>query len=38
MAGDEQQALYRFALEDAAGRLLVEGRATVVLNTPLPQP
>lgn len=38
MAGDEQQALYRFALEDAAGRMLVEGRATVVLNTPLPTP
>ncbi len=38
MAGDGQQALYRFALEDAAGRPLVEGRATVVLNTPLPTP
>jgi predicted hotdog family 3-hydroxylacyl-ACP dehydratase len=38
MAGDGQQALYRFALEDEAGRPLVEGRATVVLNTPLPSP
>lgn len=38
MAGDEQQALYRFVLEDERGRTLVEGRATVVLNTPLPTP
>lgn len=38
LAGDERQALYRFALEDAGGRLLVEGRATVVLNSPLPTP
>ena len=38
MAGDEQQALYRFALEDTQGRVLVEGRATVVLNSPLPTP
>lgn len=38
LAGDDQQALYRFALEDGQGRPLVEGRATVVLNTPLPQP
>lgn len=37
-AGDPRQALYRFALRDAAGALLVEGRATVVLNTPLPRP
>ncbi len=36
LAGDGQQALYRFALHDAAGRPLVEGRATVVLNQPLP--
>lgn len=38
MAGDERQALYRFALEDGVGRLLVDGRATVVLNSPLPTP
>jgi hypothetical protein len=30
--------MYRFALHDEAGRALVEGRATVVLNQPLPQP
>jgi len=38
LAGDERQAMYRFVLNDAAGRPLVEGRATVVLNSPLPQP
>ena len=37
-AGDERQAMYRFALHDATGATLVEGRATVVLNTPLPSP
>ncbi len=31
-AGDERQALYTFALHDANGRALVEGRATVILN------
>jgi predicted hotdog family 3-hydroxylacyl-ACP dehydratase len=31
-AGDERQALYQFALHSAAGALLVEGRATVILN------
>lgn len=36
-AGDAGQAMYRFELCDAAGRLLVEGRATVVLDTP-PRP
>lgn len=35
LAGDERQALYRFALCDEAGRPLVDGRATVVLDTPL---
>ncbi|MFN7696100.1 MAG: hydroxymyristoyl-ACP dehydratase [Burkholderiales bacterium] len=35
LAGAEAQALYRFELHDEAGRLLVDGRATVVLNTPL---
>lgn len=38
LAGDGRQAMYRFALHDEAGRALVEGRATVVLNQPLPQP
>jgi predicted hotdog family 3-hydroxylacyl-ACP dehydratase len=31
LAGDARQALYRFELADAAGALLAEGRATVVL-------
>ena len=35
LAGAEAQALYRFELHDEQGRLLVDGRATVVLNTPL---
>ena len=38
MAGAEAQALYQFELRDEAGRLLVDGRATVVLNTPLSPP
>jgi predicted hotdog family 3-hydroxylacyl-ACP dehydratase len=38
LAGDERQALYRFAVCDDAGRALVEGRATVVLDTPLVMP
>ncbi len=33
MAGDATQALYNFSLHDQSGALLVEGRATVVLNT-----
>jgi predicted hotdog family 3-hydroxylacyl-ACP dehydratase len=32
LAGDERQALYRFELSDATGTLLVEGRASVVLD------
>lgn len=32
LAGDAAQAMYRFALHDDAGALLVEGRATVILN------
>lgn len=32
MAGDAGQALYAFALHDQAGTLLVDGRATVILN------
>jgi predicted hotdog family 3-hydroxylacyl-ACP dehydratase len=35
-AGDARQAMYQFALHDAQGRPLVEGRATVVLDSPLP--
>jgi predicted hotdog family 3-hydroxylacyl-ACP dehydratase len=31
VAGDARQALYRFALSDAEGRTLVEGRAAVLL-------
>lgn len=37
-AGDGQQALYQFAVHDANGRLLVDGRAAVVLNRPLELP
>jgi predicted hotdog family 3-hydroxylacyl-ACP dehydratase len=32
MAGDGQQAMYRFSVSDATGRVLVDGRATVVLD------
>jgi predicted hotdog family 3-hydroxylacyl-ACP dehydratase len=35
LAGAEAQALYSFELKNEAGQLLVDGRATVVLNTPL---
>ncbi len=35
LAGTEAQALYSFELRSEAGQLLVDGRATVVLNTPL---
>lgn len=38
LAGDAGQALYRFELHDAGGRLLADGRATVVLNSPLTAP
>jgi predicted hotdog family 3-hydroxylacyl-ACP dehydratase len=34
-AGDASQVLYEFAVKDAQGRPLAEGRAVVVLNTPL---
>ncbi|MBL8325544.1 MAG: hydroxymyristoyl-ACP dehydratase [Rubrivivax sp.] len=37
-AGDAEQALYRFTLDDGNGRRLVEGRAAVVLNRPLEVP
>jgi predicted hotdog family 3-hydroxylacyl-ACP dehydratase len=32
LAGDATQAMYAFALHDDAGGLLVDGRATVILN------
>ena len=32
LAGDHQQALYAFTLHDERGALLVDGRATVILN------
>jgi predicted hotdog family 3-hydroxylacyl-ACP dehydratase len=32
IGGDPQQALYRFELSDAAGHMLVDGRAAVVLD------
>jgi predicted hotdog family 3-hydroxylacyl-ACP dehydratase len=32
LAGDNTQAMYAFALHDAAGALLMDGRATVILN------
>ena len=32
LAGDTTQALYTFALHSAQGKLLVDGRATVILN------
>ena len=35
LAGDAGQALYGFELRDADGRLLVDGRASVVFNSPL---
>ncbi len=38
LAGDGGQAMYRFELRDGADRLLVEGRTTVVLDTPLASP
>jgi len=35
LSGDTNQVLYEFAVSDSAGRVLAEGRAVVVLNTPL---
>jgi predicted hotdog family 3-hydroxylacyl-ACP dehydratase len=35
ISGDVNQILYEFAVKDAGGRPLAEGRAVVVLNTPL---
>lgn len=36
LAGDDRQVMYGFSVQDAQSRVLAEGRATVVLNTPLP--
>jgi len=36
LSGDDSQVLYAFDVADAAGRPLAQGRAVVVLNTPLP--
>ena len=38
LAGDERQALYRFVVQDEAGRTLVDGRAAVVFDSPLSVP
>jgi predicted hotdog family 3-hydroxylacyl-ACP dehydratase len=38
LAGDSGQAMYRFELRDGNGALLVEGRTTVVLDTPIVSP
>jgi hypothetical protein len=35
LSGDARQVLYAFALRDAADQPVAEGRAVVVLNTPL---
>lgn len=35
LSGDATQVLYEFALEDERGQPIAEGRAVVVLNTPL---
>lgn len=35
LAGEARQVMYRFELSDEHGHLLVDGRATVVLDTPL---
>jgi predicted hotdog family 3-hydroxylacyl-ACP dehydratase len=38
LAGGSAQAMYSFAVRDARDRLLVDGRATVVFDTPLRSP
>jgi len=38
LSGDARQVLYEFRVADAHDRLLADGRAVVVLNTPLPNP
>ena len=35
LSGDDRQVLYEFDVADATGRSLAQGRAVVVLNTPL---
>ena len=35
ISGDERQILYQFAVKDARGQAVADGRAVVVLNTPL---
>jgi predicted hotdog family 3-hydroxylacyl-ACP dehydratase len=35
LSGDANQVLYEFSVRDAGGRALAQGRAVVVLNTPL---
>jgi hypothetical protein len=35
LSGDTNQILYEFAVKDSDGLMLAEGRAVVVLNTPL---
>ncbi|MBW8718440.1 MAG: hydroxymyristoyl-ACP dehydratase [Variovorax paradoxus] len=35
LSGDTHQILYEFAVSDSGARVLAEGRAVVVLNTPL---
>lgn len=36
LSGDVNQVMYAFRVEDGAGRPVADGRAVVVLNTPLP--
>jgi len=38
LSGDTRQVLYEFAVKNAADTVLAEGRAVVVLNTPLAPP
>ena len=35
LSGDATQVLYEFALQDARGQAVADGRAVVILNTPL---
>ncbi|MDM0045568.1 hydroxymyristoyl-ACP dehydratase [Variovorax dokdonensis] len=37
LSGDERQVLYEFKVDDNSGRMLAQGRAVVVLNSPLPK-
>ena len=38
LSGDARQVMYQFTVTDAQGRAVSDGRAVVVLNTPLPSP